>query len=82
MKKKVSTFYLQIFINHGAFLVAARFNYTCSGVRKSGERRSDVYYIDFDGMGPMEPVKALCELGRTVGEKQLLKQGLSTPYLV
>ena len=43
-----------------------RFNYTCSGVRKSGERRSDVYYIDFDGMGPMQPVKALCDLGRTV----------------
>ena len=44
-------------------------------MRKSGERRSDVYYIDFDGMGPMEPVKALCELGRTVGEKQPLKTG-------
>jgi len=44
----------------------ARFNYTCAGVRESGQRRSDVYYIDFDGMGPMEPVKALCDLGRTV----------------
>ncbi|XP_065666081.1 contactin-associated protein like 5-3 isoform X2 [Hydra vulgaris] len=43
-----------------------RFNYTCAGVRKSGERRSDVYYIDFDGMGPMEPVPALCDLGKTV----------------
>ena len=46
--------------------VIARFNYTCSGVRKSGERRSDVYYIDFDGMGPMPPIRALCDLGRTV----------------
>lgn len=44
----------------------ARFNYTCAGVRKSGERRSDVYFIDFDGMGPMRPVRALCDLGRTV----------------
>ncbi|XP_066924868.1 EGF and laminin G domain-containing protein-like [Clytia hemisphaerica] len=43
-----------------------RFNYTCAGVRKSGERRSDVYYIDFDGLGPMEPVQALCDLGKTV----------------
>ncbi|XP_065666075.1 contactin-associated protein-like 2 isoform X1 [Hydra vulgaris] len=43
-----------------------RFNYTCAGVRKSGEKRSDVYYIDFDGMGPMQPVLALCDLGKTV----------------
>ena len=47
-------------------LFSARFNYTCAGVRKAGQRRSDVYYIDFDGMGPMTPVKALCDLGRTV----------------
>ncbi|XP_012566541.2 contactin-associated protein like 5-3 [Hydra vulgaris] len=43
-----------------------RFNYTCAGVKKSGEKRSDVYYIDFDGMGPMQPVLALCILGRTI----------------
>jgi len=43
-----------------------RFNYTCAGVRAAGERRSDVYYIDFDGMGPMEPVPALCDLGKTI----------------
>ena len=53
-------------LNITHLFVIARFNYTCAGVRKSGERRSDVYYVDFDGMGPMEPVRALCDLGRTV----------------
>ena len=47
-------------------LQLARFNYTCAGVRKAGERRSDVYYIDMDGMGPMPPVRALCDLGKTI----------------
>ena len=35
-------------------------------MRRAGERRSDVYYVDFDGMGPMAPVPALCDLGETV----------------
>ena len=25
-----------------------------------------MYYIDFDGMGPMQPVPALCDLGKTI----------------
>ena len=48
-------------------LILARFNYTCTEAHeKAGSRfKSDNYFLDLDGVGPLPPIKAFCRQGRT-----------------
>eukprot|EP00795_Rhopilema_esculentum_P014177 gene14177-5183_t len=45
----------------------ARFNYTCTEIHeKAGDRFiSDKYWLDMDGIGGLDPVRAFCRKGRT-----------------